>query len=185
MSDVESENANEGWADAMAKVLKKQPSNATESTILAKAKTIEDANEEDEKERKARRKRVNKKRKWENMCRVIPTKEDEVYEKELRKVATKGVIQLFNAIAKHQKEVHGKLAKAKTEGKKEKVMKSVDKGKFLDMLNDGSTSKGKKEAKKEESKEAPAWSVLRDDFMMGNDMKDWDKQSDEEAEKME
>lgn len=33
------------------------------------------------------------------------------------------------------------------------------------------------------AEEKPAWSVLRDDFMMGATMKDWDKDSDgEEAE---
>ncbi|KAL7986960.1 hypothetical protein Chor_005879 [Crotalus horridus] len=30
------------------------------------------------------------------------------------------------------------------------------------------------------SKEAPAWSILRDDYMMGASMKDWDKESEEE-----
>lgn len=29
------------------------------------------------------------------------------------------------------------------------------------------------------AEEKPAWSVLRDDFMMGANMKDWDKDSDE------
>lgn len=34
------------------------------------------------------------------------------------------------------------------------------------------------------AEEKPAWSVLRDDFMMGATMKDWDKESDtEEAAK--
>lgn len=34
------------------------------------------------------------------------------------------------------------------------------------------------------TEEKPAWSVLRDDFMMGATMKDWDKESDtEEATK--
>lgn len=30
------------------------------------------------------------------------------------------------------------------------------------------------------AEEKPAWSVLRDDFMMGGTMKDWDKDSDTE-----
>lgn len=30
--------------------------------------------------------------------------------------------------------------------------------------------------------EHPSWSVLRDDFMMGASMKDWDKESDDEGE---
>lgn len=32
----------------------------------------------------------------------------------------------------------------------------------------------------EQKEEKPAWSVLRDDFMMGSSMKDWDKESDPE-----
>lgn len=32
----------------------------------------------------------------------------------------------------------------------------------------------------EQKEEKPAWSVLRDDFMMGSSMKDWDKESDAE-----
>ena len=30
--------------------------------------------------------------------------------------------------------------------------------------------------------EKPAWGILRDDFMMGAQMKDWDKQEDEDAD---
>ena len=32
--------------------------------------------------------------------------------------------------------------------------------------------------------EKPSWSVLRDDFMMGAKMKDWDKQSDGEEDQL-
>lgn len=32
------------------------------------------------------------------------------------------------------------------------------------------------------SDEGPAWNVLRDDFMMGASMKDWDKDSDQESD---
>lgn len=32
----------------------------------------------------------------------------------------------------------------------------------------------------ERAEAKPAWSVLRDDYMMGASMKDWDKESDEE-----
>lgn len=31
------------------------------------------------------------------------------------------------------------------------------------------------------SEEGPEWNILRDDFMMGASMKDWDKESDEEG----
>ena len=32
----------------------------------------------------------------------------------------------------------------------------------------------------QEAEEKPVWSVLRDDYMMGASMKDWDKESEEE-----
>lgn len=31
------------------------------------------------------------------------------------------------------------------------------------------------------SEEGPGWKILRDDFMMGASMKDWDKESDDPA----
>lgn len=31
------------------------------------------------------------------------------------------------------------------------------------------------------SEEGPEWNILRDDFMMGASMKDWDKESDGEG----
>uniref|UniRef100_A0A8C7KUE8 RRP15-like protein n=1 Tax=Oncorhynchus kisutch TaxID=8019 RepID=A0A8C7KUE8_ONCKI len=36
-----------------------------------------------------------------------------------------------------------------------------------------------------EAEEKPAWSVLRDDFMTGASMKDWDKESNKEGEEEE
>lgn len=37
------------------------------------------------------------------------------------------------------------------------------------------------ESDEDEAGEKPSWSILRDDFMMGAKMKDWDKE-DEEAD---
>lgn len=66
------------------------------------------------------------------------------------------------------------------EVRKEKVLKNIDKRAFLDVLMGEKSQKvddfniQKTElinAKKSES----VWSVLKDDFMLGAKMKDWDK----------
>ena len=47
----------------------------------------------------------------------------------------RGVIQLFNAVRKYQTDMEEKLKEAKTETKKERLYKNIDKGKFLEMIN--------------------------------------------------
>lgn len=54
--------------------------------------------------------------------------------KNLFLIFNRGVIQLFNAVKKHQNEMGEKLKSAKTEQKKEKLYKNLDRGKFLRML---------------------------------------------------
>ncbi|CAK8681230.1 unnamed protein product [Clavelina lepadiformis] len=173
----EEENGNVGWADAMSKVLGKQGPKDAESLILAKSKVGEEEDEEEE-ERRERRRRLKKKRKWESMNYVKPSVLEKDYERTLQKTATRGVIQLFNTVKKHKREMEEKLKTANTEGKKEKIIGDVDKGKFLDMLKEDTTRKsGKRE---DDSK--PAWAVLQDDFMLGSSMKDWDKRSDDDED---
>ena len=54
--------------------------------------------------------------------------------------SSRGIVQLFNAVKKQQKSTEEKLKEAgSSELKRERVMKSVSKGEFLDMLK-GSTS---------------------------------------------
>ena len=117
----------------------------------------------------------------------------------MTRIATRGVIQLFNAVSKHQKETKDKIKKeGKSEFKKDAILKSVSKGDFIDLLKETNTVtvKGKKGAdkKKEEDKKPEmskqqqqqlpvtesTWKILKDDFMMtkGKSMKDWDKESD-------
>ena len=45
------------------------------------------------------------------------------------------MVQLFNAVRKHQTEMEEKLEDAKTETKKERLYKNIDKKKFLQMLS--------------------------------------------------
>ncbi|XP_072317487.1 RRP15-like protein [Eucyclogobius newberryi] len=187
----EEANANAGWAEAMAKVLSKATAEK-QSTILQKSKDLQKVKEKEREEQLERRKKLDKKRSWETMSRVKPdVVRDKEPEKALQRVATRGVVQLFNAVKKHQKSIDEKVKEVGgSERKKAKILSSVSKKDFIDVLrgtDDGPGRSVKKEraasaSVKQEDEEAPAWSVLKEDFMMGASMKDWDKESDGEGQ---
>ncbi|XP_073342783.1 RRP15-like protein isoform X1 [Pagrus major] len=177
--------ANAGWAEAMAKILGKKASESN-SGILVKNKELDKIKEKERQEQLERKKQVDKKRAWEMMCREKPDKvKDRETERTLQRVATRGVVQLFNAVKKHQKTIDAKVKEVGgSERKKAKFLSSVSKKDFIDVLR--RTEGGSEVTIKTEkvtaaaAEEKPAWSVLRDDFMMGGTMKDWDKDSDTE-----
>lgn len=181
-------NANAGWAEAMAKILgKKTPQN--QSSILQKNKELDKVKKKEKEEQLERRKQFDKKRSWEMLCRVKPDiVKDREGEKALQRIATRGVVQLFNAVRKHQKTIDEKVKDVGgSERKKAKILSSVSKRDFIDVLRrtdetGAKTIKKEKTATVKEEQEEPAWSVLRDDFMMGASMKDWDKDSDAEEQ---
>nr|XP_006203716.1 RRP15-like protein [Vicugna pacos]XP_031545982.1 RRP15-like protein [Vicugna pacos] len=193
--DNNSENAaeagvgtNVGWADAMAKILNKKTPQS-KPTILVKNKELEKEKEKLKQERLEKRKQLDKKREWEMMCRVKPdVVKDKETERNLQRIATRGVVQLFNAVQKHQKNVDEKVKEAGGSiRKRAKLISTVSKKDFISVLRgmDGSTneksSTGKNSKAKQteaKSEESPGWTILRDDFMMGASMKDWDKESD-------
>ena len=110
----------------------------------------------------------------------------------------RGVVQLFNAVRDQQKDLKSQLnAVGHSTRKREQVYKSIDKEGFLDVLsrNKGVSSvaagksssdqqpsrkKAKVATKVEDEEEASSWSVIKDDYMLGAKMKDWDKESDTE-----
>ncbi|KAG7256941.1 hypothetical protein CRUP_026350, partial [Coryphaenoides rupestris] len=168
-------NPNAGWADAMSKILKKNTP-ASKPSILVKSKQLEKI-------------RTDKKRAWEMMCRVKPDiATDREAERTFQRTATRGVVQLFNAVRKHQNLVNDKVKEVGgSERKKAKLLSSVTKKDFIDVLRGknmagGKVVKAEKRTAAADEDEKPSWSVLRDDFMMGAKMKDWDKQSDTEGE---
>jgi hypothetical protein len=118
------------------------------------------------------------------------------------RVATKGVVRLYNAVAQKQRERQVVEARAKgdTAAAARVATEDVSRDGFLRMLQDGGAVSVKVkvepppgEAKAElgadaaggEQKRAGGggWKILRDDFMMGARIKDWDRsESDEDAE---
>ncbi|XP_006625833.1 RRP15-like protein [Lepisosteus oculatus] len=184
----ESGNPNAGWAEAMAKVLHKTtPEN--KPTILTKNKKLEKMKEKEKQEKLERKKELDKKKAWEMMCRVKPdVVRDRETERNLQRIATRGVVQLFNAVRKHQKNMDEKVKEAGgSERKRAKLLSSVSKKDFINVLRGTETGTSQTVSKLEKSKKSgiktedkPSWSILRDDFMMGAAMKDWDKESEEE-----
>ncbi|KAL1769819.1 RRP15 [Sigmodon hispidus] len=183
-----SAGANSGWADAMAKILNKKTPKS-KPTILTKNKELEKEKEKLKQERLEKRKQLDKKLEWEMLCRVKPdVVKDKETERSLQKIATRGVVQLFNAVQKHRRNVGDKVKEAGGSIRKQaKLMSTVSKKDFISVLrgmdstNENSSDGKNPKARQTEvnSEEGPGWKILRDDFMMGARMKDWDKESDE------
>jgi hypothetical protein len=205
--DSDGDGPQSGWADAMAKVLNTGKTKEASSLFLSKArmdsewkrKSTDDQDKDSgEPEQKKPRpqsalaKRLQRKE-IESKCRSRPpsaaepgSAEARMAEKQLSRLATRGVVQFFNAVRDHQKTLKTELsAVGGSVRKREKVMRQMaDRQGFMETLekNDKRPSKGiplqSQEVKQEQ--EESSWNILREDFMMGAKMRDWDKESDGE-----
>ncbi|MBN3306030.1 RRP15 protein, partial [Amia calva] len=179
-------NPNAGWAEAMAKILhKKTPE--SRPTILLKNKELDKVKAKEKKELLEKKKQLDKRREWEGMSRVKPdVVQDRETERNLQRIATRGVVQLFNAVRKHQKNIDEKVKEVgASERKRAKLLSSVSKTDFINVLR-GTEAAAKPDKSKQvevKTEEKASWSILRDDFMMGATMKDWDKESDDGIKK--
>ncbi|KAG8189947.1 hypothetical protein JTE90_009086 [Oedothorax gibbosus] len=196
----EEEAGNMAWADALSKVLhssdrilskaKKdadiKPKAAPEIEVVDESGQVvsEDKTKEPKsktqtllKSKKEMLDRMNKKSEWELMGRVKPDIRNKEKERELVKIATRGVVYLFNTVEKHQKSKKD----PKSNPKKDKKLGAI-KGNFMDILKDyAKKDKVELDPVVKKTKEEETWSILKDDFMMGAGMKDWDKESDVET----
>merc|ERR1719431_2268829 len=204
-TDDEAEG-NAGWADAMAKVLAMGKNSDKAVSVLSKAKkdnvikktvksgdnVASDGEEEEEVEKKLVPLALRKARKREidSIGRKMPDVLDRNAEKAFAKIATRGVVQLFNAVREQQKDIKSQLKEAGGSFRKqEKVFKNIDKNSFVELLTGKAISKPqgepvakkpKTEVKDENDENQSTWNILRDDFMLGAKMRDWDKESDGE-----
>lgn len=132
-----------------------------------------------------------KKREVDSVCRTKPSITDRHQEKALTKIATRGVVQLFNAVREQQKSVKERLKQANNSRSRENILKNLSKDDFLAVLDGKKASsvtrsvkkRPKLEPKDEDDdgvKDETSWSALQKDFMLGAKMKDWDKDSDNE-----
>ncbi|XP_029163621.1 RRP15-like protein [Nylanderia fulva] len=203
--------SNAGWADAMQKILRTNKPKRKKTIVLAKAKKLCDVKIKEKTEDfeidgiKNETKieadvetgeptvRTKQRIKEKSLgIRVKPSITDRERERMLQKIATRGVVQLFNAVKQQQTAIDKKLSEAgPLERKREQVLKSIDKNAFLDILMGGSKSIPLDNTVKSEAlvkqtnnkdKDDKMWDVLRDDFVMGAKLKDWDKKDAEEED---
>lgn len=122
--------------------------------------------------------------------RLKPSVTDLDRERTFKKIATRGVVQLFNAVKNQQSEINRQLQGTKLESKRDEIIRNVDnKKQFLNQLMSGPRAKSelvdqgvKKEKKLESSSEDDEqeaggksnWNALREDFMTGKKV-GWDK----------
>eukprot|EP01083_Nonionella_stella_P044238 119170_1 len=151
-----------------------------------------------EKRRKYEEKRLN--REFREKEHVLPDiGKDGAYEKMLLKTATRGVVTLFNAVKKHQKQLETALDESGSSSVKQRQAEKRSKSNFLKMLKPspvkGETSKTiattseaseslerTENTETEQSPKKSSWSVLNEEFMMGGNLKDWDQESDGDDE---
>lgn len=135
---------------AISQILGEKTKN--EQPILARRKGIERKIEDEKLEARARALMKRQRMAAKDSARVmIPDMSRANYEKQLKKAATKGVVQLFNAIHQHQvtKEKLEKEKAAAGTAKKAEIaaqIKQISKTSFLDMLKGGASAQIKKQS---------------------------------------
>lgn len=125
-----------------------------------------------------------------------PSYSDLDRERTFRKIATRGVVQLFNAVKQQQTEINQKVKSTKLDSKRDEIKFDVkNKKKLLEKLMsakselvDQPVKKEKLEMKDEssddeefDSRNKSKWGALKDDFMTTKNA-GWDKDSDSDEE---
>ncbi|KAJ2510821.1 pre-60S ribosomal particles component [Coemansia sp. RSA 2049] len=121
----------EEFADILSSILTQDVQNDRSAPIMAKDKTRERMIKEEKLNYRARKALTEEKRLLLSKDRVVPTFETMNYERGLRKVATRGVIKLFNVVKAQQAELDKINAVQTTQTEK---VADMSKSKFLDLL---------------------------------------------------
>lgn len=195
MENESDEEENTGWANALAKVLQQEKPKHKKYLVLSRAKKLADGVDAEKKlpfeleensdvkpnvvefdtkpstddleiamtERRERNDKLLQ-------LRVKPSLMDQDRERSLKRISTKGVVQLFNAVRTQQRDLVDRLDKAgPLDHKRDEVLNNINKRQFLDMLMGGKRAKSENidnPIKDEGDDTQPSqWSVLRDDFM--------------------
>lgn len=224
-SSAEGAEGNANWAKTLAKILKQEKPKNKKAVTLSKAKKTSEILEAREKAKAigfdiegeikeekpdadqledalAEAERKRKKKAAFNL-RIKPSLGDRERERAFKKIATKGVVQLFNAVRTQQKDLSEQLEQAgRLDHKRDAVLNNINKRKFLDVLMGGKRAKSenvdnpvKDELKEEDDDESmddevyndglpknSIWSVLKEDFLSNKKMSHWDKDEDEDQQ---
>ncbi|KAJ1962231.1 hypothetical protein GGI12_002770 [Dipsacomyces acuminosporus] len=120
----------EEFASVLTSILG-QDARDEKAPIMAKDQTRANQIKEEKLSYRAQKALVHEKRMQLSKDRVIPTMENFDYEKKLRKLATKGVIKLFNVVKAQQTELSEITSTPSTRSEK---VADMSKNKFLDLL---------------------------------------------------
>merc|ERR1712142_692521 len=175
--------------DVIGKILDKSIDTHNTNIVLCKSRKSKKRKLDAKQEHLARKEKELKLAESRELNHVVPTRGNAQKEVLLKRIATKGVVKLLNAVSQHQKNVSEKMKEERTEAGKDKVESKVAKpSNFMELLMKKKPEQvkkkkmktiGKDEVKEEEEEEeegdAKKWKVLREDFMLGSSMKDWDK----------
>jgi hypothetical protein len=200
------------FARAVSRILLQSSSDkgtaVLDAPILAGSKSVARRKAEEEAEAKADRAAKRLRREMRQRGHVVPTRKGEnpasdAKEKALQRIATRGVVQLFNAVAKAQRQLReaedatGNRAKAAKLGKasflaelKNARSKAAAGGIALPSDHDKSARNVASELRERGSRggegaDEPGWAVLQEGFtglQGGSKMKDWDREQEREGE---
>lgn len=137
MADIMTSILTTGDADAKAPILScksAEPSSPVASTKAQPKRKVQ-LQEEDSDDDSPDEKDAKKDSSVVKNCHVLPGAASLDQERKLQRIATRGVVELFNAVNKQQKEIEAKLDEAGgSERKKAKVLSTVNKGNFISLL---------------------------------------------------
>ena len=183
---------------ATLSALLQQPTASLASPLLAAAPLLPIPRDPTAAADRALRLKQRARREWRERAHRTDVQYDEV-ERRLVRLATRGVVQLFNAVQQQRRAVRMQAAS----GEKDRAILAgrskqaeMSKEGFMQLIRtaprveerageeqkasgrDGGGDKGREEGKGRSG----GWSVLNDDYMLGGKLTDWDKQMDQSEE---
>ena len=177
---------------ATLSALLNQPTGSVASPLLAAAPLLAIPRDPTAAADRALRLKQRARREWRERAHRVSVQYDEV-ERRLVRVATRGVVQLFNAVQQQRRAVRALTAsdekdRADLAGKSKQAEMSREG--FMQLIRTAPAVERAEEAQKGSGRDGGAgkggggekgagWSVLKDDYMLGGKLTDWDKQADE------
>ena len=178
---------------ATLSALLQQPTASPASPLLAAAPLLPIPRDPNAAADRALRLKQRARREWRERAHRTDVQYDEV-ERRLVRVATRGVVQLFNAVQQQRRTVRLQAAseekdradiagKSKqTEMSKEGFMQLIRTAPPVERAEEETSRRDGGKVKRVGEERSGGWSVLKDDYMLGGKLTDWDKQVDESEE---
>ncbi|KAL8598250.1 hypothetical protein ACOMHN_035200 [Nucella lapillus] len=147
----------EGEGEIMKKKKKKSEDGASSSDWT---------DDSDEEASAKRRHQMEKRKEWQNLGRVKPNVLHKEHERMLQKIATRGVVQLFNAVRQQQSSIKEQMNEAGSSvRRRDKVGKSLSKKNFLDLLDSKQTKTAEDTSRTQDQAATEKWEVLGDSYL--------------------